>query len=184
LYCEENRLGIGNAVERTALPRYLAENAQRIGVVVLVDDFLGSGETVVRLMQKLVDECGGGEGLRPFAVHVVAVCAFPEAMERVEECLAEHGLDGALHVCDPLGNAGRCFGHGSAVFPDAGEREEAAEIAREHGGRLAPRMPLGFDNGQAVVVFESSCPNNSLPILWSTAKGWKALFPRAEVGAR
>lgn len=44
--------------------------------------------------------------------------------------------------------------------------------------------PLGYKNSQALVCFEHTTPNNTLPILWyemeipGTDKKWNAIFPR------
>jgi hypothetical protein len=40
------------------------------------------------------------------------------------------------------------------------------------------RSPLGFGDCQALVVFETGCPNNSVPILWKQTGEWQPLFPR------
>jgi len=37
---------------------------------------------------------------------------------------------------------------------------------------------LGYGNSQATVVFEQSCPDNTLPILWAKSRDWKPLFER------
>lgn len=38
--------------------------------------------------------------------------------------------------------------------------------------------PLGYNNSQALVLFEHSIPNNTLPIIWSAKNGWEPLYPR------
>ena len=64
--------------------------------------------------------------------------------------------------------------------PDAAKRAEATVIARAYGTELVKNDPLGHGNCQALVVFEMTCPNNSLPILWASPRGtrWRPLFPR------
>jgi hypothetical protein len=38
--------------------------------------------------------------------------------------------------------------------------------------------PLGYENTQALTIFEHSTPNNTLPIIWSSRSKWWPLFPR------
>jgi hypothetical protein len=53
-----------------------------------------------------------------------------------------------------------------------------SEKLARYGVNALSEQPLGFGHCEAAVVFESSCPNNTLPILWAASRDWTPLFPR------
>ena len=79
---------------------------------------------------------------------------------------------------DELGDEGKAFSENSPIFVDEAERERARSLAEAKGVQLFRRNPLGFRDTQATIVFYQSCPNNTLPILWSANGEWVPLFPR------
>lgn len=69
-------------------------------------------------------------------------------------------------------HSGSCFGSHFKMLP-------YRELAFKYGKRLTCKKDaLGYDNSQLMVVFSHAIPNNSLPIFWSTANGWRPLVPR------
>jgi len=40
--------------------------------------------------------------------------------------------------------------------------------------------PFGYRDGQLLVVFQSNCPNHTLPIVWAHDNGWEPLFRRVQ----
>ncbi len=70
------------------------------------------------------------------------------------------------------------FSEESDAFLNEADRVEARGIAESYGKRLQRKWPLGHKDVQAALVFDESCPNGTLPILWDTRSGWPALFPR------
>ncbi|WP_249021620.1 hypothetical protein [Conexibacter sp. S30A1] len=109
---------------------------------------------------------------------MIAITGFAEAARRVVEAAETLGIPLDLYVCDPLGNGDRCFSAESSAFRSDAEREGAREVAESYGRRLQRKFPLGYADLQATVVFDESCPNGALPILWDTSGDWHALFPR------
>jgi hypothetical protein len=145
---------------------------------VLVDDLIGSGEQASEMLAELDAKAGGLLRKQGVKTVFVVLAGFASAERRLEETLATLQMEAELHVCDPLGDEDCCFGPKSSIFQAPGEREEARGIAESHGKRLQRRQPLGYRDTQATVVFEESCPNSSLPILWDGTGGWRPLFPR------
>ena len=68
----------------------------------------------------------------------------------------------------------------SAIFPSTEERGVARSILEKYGARLHPEAPLGYASSQGLLGFFYSTPNNTLPIFWSTEKGWNPLLPHKE----
>ena len=66
-----------------------------------------------------------------------------------------------------------CFKYGNKLYPEQAYQDRKTKM-----------HPLGFMNSQALVGFEHSIPNNTLPILWAdiqmegTNRRWRPIFPR------
>ena len=70
----------------------------------------------------------------------------------------------------------------STVFTSEADREKAKVIALTYGKKIAKSVPLGYKDGQLLIVFHDNCPNNSIPILWATGTSsspWTPLFGRS-----
>lgn len=79
----------------------------------------------------------------------------------------------SLDECDQV------FHKSSQVLGLTKENKSSAKARFEMiGERLFPGHPLGWRDGQFALVFYYGPPNNSLPVLWSSAGGWVPLFPR------
>ena len=115
------------------------------------------------------------EGVR---VVVFVLVGFASARSRIERVIERNGLDCSLYFCEELGEEHMVFSERSTVFADRRDRELARQVAEAVGVELESRMPLGYGGTQSLVIFYQSCPNNSLPILWSRGNGWRPLFPR------
>ncbi|HYX18645.1 MAG TPA: hypothetical protein VE944_30620 [Nostoc sp.] len=115
---------------------------------------------------------------RDLKIFFLAVCGFREAQELVEKKLIELSLDVKIHICDPLDESAKVFSEKSTIFSNSNERGEARVVAYEHGIKLVKNNPLGFGDCQSAVIFPDTCPNNSLPILWSDSNNWIPLFKR------
>ncbi len=176
LYADENDIWYDNVVNLNTLVKRLEEDKE-IQAIVFVDDFVGTGQSASSFLDELnarVDET-----LRPLPkLMLVAIAGFKDAASRIESHAERLGFDLEVLVCDPLDASCSVFGDKSEAFADSTERTAAAKIAERAGRILEKKWPLGFGDCQATVVFDSSCPNNSLPVLWKEASGWLALFPR------
>lgn len=47
-----------------------------------------------------------------------------------------------------------------------------------HTEKVGGRVPYGYGDTGLTLVFQSNCPNNTLPLLWHSYNGWYPLFPR------
>lgn len=84
----------------------------------------------------------------------------------------------------------KCFLKGRSVFGSGLSMLNIREFCFQYGELIFPQWkqsnlkPLGFMNSQALIVFEHTTPNNTLPILWfekklpGSGKIWNAIFPR------
>lgn len=178
LYADENQI----AKEKVVAPeRISAEFAKgRHQALVFIDDFIGTGGTASRSIRHIAEASGEAILASGVNVHIVAVTGFDAGVEAVEAALTGQAATWQLNVCDPLSESNRAFSSDSTVFSDASERERARRLFEECGRRALPKNPLGFGGCEAVVVFDSNCPNNSLPVLWASDRDdWVPLFPRS-----
>lgn len=151
-------------------------------IVVLVDDFSGTGNTLVkglrRFRQKISEEIWKRYvDERRIALYVMY--AFPEALELLREEFV--GVEvSAAHI---FGDELRACDDDAGIFDSLDERNFARQVVQQLGRELTPGAPLGHGGMGALVVFHNATPNNTLPIFWSGGnvgeRPWKPLFPRA-----
>jgi hypothetical protein len=175
-YRTVNGIVSDNIVEQSALRDAISNKAPR--ALVFVDDFVSTGssasEGVARLPEAVI------EPLRRQSVRVGFVCVagFEEGLKSIQNAFRAREIRARVHAGDTLSGGDRVFSPQSTFFTDETERTRAEEIVAREGKRLERSHPLGYENAQAAIVFDGSCPNNTLPILWAERGGWIPLFPR------
>jgi hypothetical protein len=160
--------------------------------VLLVDDFYGSGFTLIRQGEqaqwkgKLIDAQrnlvrlqDAGTLAKDCTVTIVVYVASQLAQDYVREQLAARGLDWDLRVVQTIGHDSRVSG---ADLVSLCEDFWDDVLTDEHKGRA----PLGFRGvGLPLVLFHNT-PNDSISILWAdtsqveNSMHRQALFPRYE----
>ena len=176
LFVSENRLSTNSVQTLESLERRsrTKKETQRL---VLIDDFSGTGSTIVNGLKQHLELLRrvNSDGIR---IIVIALVGFAEARNYIEHYIDQAGLDADVYFCDELGPEHKAFSESSIVFPEAAERELARQIAEAKGVILERRFPLGYKNTQGLIVLSESCPNNTLPIMWSRNVNWIPLFSR------
>lgn len=162
---------------------WMKSHAKQDPLLVVVDDFAGSGKAATddlrRLMQKLENSSALSAYLDERRILCLFLYAFPEAIEKLNreyrkvQFISANVFDDDVRALD--GNAG--------IFENEGELKYARAMLLQIGRELASQNPLGFDDMGALVCFHNTIPDNTLPIFWSNGtvngKPWKPLFPRA-----
>lgn len=141
-------------------------------LVFLVDDIIGTGKTFndyVKdhpVLSSLLNTCNQDQ------VILLPVVITDKGKERIGRKYPKMKLLGEEKRM-AFSHAGSCFGSHYKMLP-------YRNLAYRYGKRLTGKKSeaLGYDNSQQLIVFSHSIPNNSLPIFWSEAKGWKPLVPR------
>ena len=176
LFTSENRISTQSVLTLESLERRFPVT-QGIQRLVLIDDFSGTGQTLVNGLRRHLDllQRVNSEGIR---VVVIALVGFVQARDYVDRFIGRSGLEADVYFCDELGPEHKAFSEESTVFTDPAERDRAKQVAEAKGVTLERKQPLGYGDTQASVVFYQSCPNNTLPIFWSKNSGWSPLFPR------
>ena len=149
-------------------------------VLVVVDDFAGTGTTLAKGLEKLwsMDQ----DLFSALAEQGRVVCclqtAFPEAIRRLKRRYPKVQVLTMTTFDDNL----KAFAPEAGIFEDDSERAYAQDVMLQIGRQLVPQNPLGFGNMAALVSFHNTIPNNTLPVFWATGKAngreWKPLLPR------
>ena len=147
-------------------------------VLILVDDFIGSGGTFVEGISNLESALGGSLHDHGHTAYAVAAVGLRQGTEHVSSTTGVQCFLG-----EEFGSNNRAFSPDSGIFSSDTDRRTAEALCCTIGEALEPKHPLGFANCQSLIVFEHRCPNNTLPIFYKTGKkyqgaDWVPLFPR------
>ena len=155
------------------------ETTEKNAVIVLLDDFSGTGESIKKFYDAQVKQVvNKKKGLN---VCVLTVAFLEKAKTLLE---GKYGLEMYGDCYRPA------FIRRGSVFGYERNMIEVRDFCFKKGVLLLPDWentelkPLGYLNSQALVCFEHTTPNNTLPILWyddyvpGTHKKWHAIFPR------
>lgn len=180
LYADENEIYFDQVVERSNLFEQMQGMNENPRALVFVDDFVGTGQSAKEYFDDVFKEVGREVSKRNWQVFFIAVIGFQKAKKELIDHCAASGIPITIHFCDTLDEESRCFQENSEIFPDPIERKTAKDVVLQIGLQLEPKWPLGYKDSQALVVFDDTCPNNTIPILWAhSLKGnWTPLFRR------
>ena len=165
-------------------PRYVfvtANNLMNINieerdVLCLVDDFSGSGKTIKDFYAEHINN------FSRFSQKYALLLAY---MPQAEQVMAKVGIQ-------PLGDEHESiFERRNSVFGSEKRMKIIREFAFKYGQKLCPSnrkksnslRPLGYANSKALIAFDYTTPNNTLPIIWAdnylgNSRCWHPLFPR------
>lgn len=177
IFADENSLYADKAVVRNKLREYL-ENNTSTKVLVFLDDFAGTGESICKNIMEINENFGDIFKKRNLIIIISVICGFEDAKRKIELFCERMTFSIEIIFSKILDESDKCFSEYSKVFPLIGERNLAKSICLEYGERIGERNPLGYGNCQALVVFPNAIPNNSLPILWKETSSWIPLFKR------
>lgn len=184
-YRQANTIWDGNCVAAGDIGDRLRADAS-IRAVVFADDFIGTGRSAIRHFREFVEhDVETVEHIREHNIRVwyAVVAGTRSGINDVIQSLANAPIEVSVVAGDELGPEAKAFDASAPMWVDERERRLAEEIATSFGRRLEGRAPLGLGNTQGLVVFETNCPNTSLPILYRRKRAFdtafQPLFPRS-----
>jgi len=150
-------------------------------LILVLDDFAGSGRQLSGVVATLTEELREAHpGWQDETTIAVGIGVVPGA-DAIE---AFSALPCEVAVGITLGPEVRAFDEEAQIFDTDADRLAAKDLMAAIGRGLNARPPLGFKDQGLLVVFESNCPNNSLPALWKngdySGRPWLPLFERLE----
>ena len=146
-------------------------------VVVYVDDFIGSGGSVVTALSSLdkknvrpevlSDACSG-------RLYVVAAILMDNGYSKITKDISGAVILGDSHY--------KGFDPHKKIFGSYFKTKAVREMCYKYGEQLYKGCPLGYKNTQSLVLMQHSSPNNTVPVLWSDkqyqGRNWIPLVPR------
>ena len=156
-------------------------NDKEVNAIVIVDDIAATGRTFADLLSKFVIE--HRNILENTKLRAFALVATPEGHGRIHETLRKfRDLDIDFRAAEVLLPSDRAFPADLSGWENDDRREKAQSLCRDLGSRIYKNQPFGVGGLGLLVVFPTTVPNNTLPILHSPSKQgdqpWKPLFPR------
>lgn len=178
LYADEAGIYVENVIEKDKLIDEIKKRTD-IKAVIFIDDFVGTGDqasTYLRDIQESINKVIE----QNLKVIFIAVVVTKDGWAKVREVVDTLGISVEIHYCEVLNETDQIFGENSKVFPDLNEKELAKITALKYGKLLVKDNPLGYGGVGVGVVFERSCPNGTVPILWAEGSklNWVPLFKR------
>lgn len=148
-------------------------------VIVLIDDFAGSGKSVLTHYQHFIKQ-----QISRYSITSRIVCVTLFSLHEAQSLLTKKAPE--LRLITETKN--KAFSKRGSVFGYYQKTVELREFCFKYGVNLLTLrnretgkdedFPLGFDNSQALIIFPYNPPNNTLPIIWSSKRGHIPLYPR------
>jgi len=148
----------------------LASHELDVHSIVLLDDFAGTGHSVIRLWRDHIAPLQRQNPERKFifgcmVAHDTAVAALH----------AETGF--VVEVAEVIPSSERAFGETSSIFQSMSEREDAKLVIKKYSSHVPPRGIYGYSDTQSLVSFFFNTPDNTFPLFWMSSEKWKPLLP-------
>ena len=146
-------------------------------VVVYVDDFIGSGGSVVTALSSLDKKEVRPEVLSDAysgRLYVVAAVVMDNGYSKITKDISGAVILGDSHC--------KGFDPHKKVYGSYFKTKAVREMCYKYGEQLYKGWPLGYENTQSLVLMQHSSPNNTIPVLWSDnqyqGRNWNPLVPR------
>lgn len=173
---ELRKMRFHSSIEEFISYRNSVEWETQKDVVVYVDDFIGSGGSVVTALSfeeknvrpdVLSDACSG-------RLYVVAAIVMDNGYSKITKDISGAVILGDSHC--------KGFDPHKKVFGSYFKTKAVREMCYKYGEQLYKGCPLGYENTQSLVLMQHSSPNNTIPVLWSDnqyqGRNWNPLVPR------
>jgi len=163
LFQEENHLSEQVFYEVTQL-----KPSRKKQTLVLLDDFIGSGNAFCKFYKKHGLEQKIEE--MDLEIYCGALTAFEKGITKIKE---KTGIDVAF---GNLLEQEQYQVRDGKVFTEK-ERPKIEDLITKYKSRLPKQYLWGYDDCQLLIAFQSNIPNNSISILWCK-NGWSPLISR------
>ena len=155
----------------------------RVDSIVIVDDMVGTGKSLLGNVEKFVRINSDSIPLS-VPIRLISLVATSEGQKRVLDGIGK--LDRSnidFHPCKVLGDNNFAFPESTIGWSSNDDRDRAKALCLDFGKKIYSANPLGFGGRGLLLVFPTNTPNNSLPILHTPSrvgggKAWRPLFPR------
>ena len=141
-------------------------------VLVIVDDYSGTGNTLIKTVDKLIDK---NIKIIGSPIYFLALHITQRAIKQIETYSLTVGIQIRIIALDESDEA---FKKGYLF-----EKEKAIELKKKYFDVCISRSVnndyiLGYEDVASLVAFHYNTPNNTLGLFWSDLATFVALFPR------
>ncbi|AZV39040.1 phosphoribosyltransferase-like protein [Komagataeibacter xylinus] len=186
LYAEENLISTTAILPPSSFDEAYRQHVKTYGipkVIVIVDDIVGTGKSLSANMRKFHDSHVALLNSDRPLVLAFALLATVGGEQTVLHEFSQLSYDQLnFRAGEILNEEASIFADPKGVFSTVDERDRAKALAIDIGATIYRNEPLGFGGMGLSVVFPTTVPNNSLPLLHSRGKGpapqWLPLFER------
>lgn len=186
LFAEENLISVDAILPPTSFQTAYAAHVEKHEapkIIVIIDDLVATGNSLASNITKFHNEnLSLLEDSKPLvlAFALLATAEGHATMLRELSSLSYDRLD--FRAGELLQSDASIFRGERGAFASSEDRDRAQAVATDIGATIYKRSPLGFGGLGLSVVFPTTVPNNSLPLLHSRGKGagtqWRPLFER------
>ncbi|MBL4874787.1 MAG: ATP-binding protein [Rhodobacteraceae bacterium] len=186
LYAEENLVNVKSILPPTNFDVMYRQHVEQHGdpkIIVIVDDMVGTGKSLAANMKLFHDNHLAmlpEDGPLVLAFALLATKEGQQKMLRELSKLSYSRMD--FRAGELLDESASLFSGPKGVFATVEEKDRAKALATDIGATIYKRAPLGYGGQALSVVFPTTVPNNSLPLLHSYSKRavpqWRPLFER------
>lgn len=179
LFADENNIFHQNVIEKSKIITRIQNHNDNINGLIFIDDFIGTGKSITDNLNELFCDDDLIEVIndRQIIIFIIAISGFLNSKETILKKFSKINFL-EISICDPLNESDKVFNEESPCFNSTAERLKSRDLVTKYGEILEKNHPLGFHDSQAIIVFDQSCPNNTLPIFWKEKKTWIPLFKR------
>ena len=185
LYAEENNILARCVLAPDSfikqLDRHIKENGA-ISSVIIMDDIAATGTPIGDNATKFINE--NISYLANVKIKIICLVSTPSAQEQIIRKLEKiPDVEVDFRACEILDKSCIAFPDDKSGWSSAEEWERGRALCVQLGSRVYKKSPLGYGNMGLLVVFPTTTPNNSLPILHSYSRAgseapWSPLFLR------
>ncbi len=152
-------------------------------VIVIIDDMVGTGKSLAANMKTFHDHHLSElpeDGPLVLAFALLATKEGQQTMLRELSKLSYNQID--FRAGELLDENASVFSGDRGAFASSDDRDRAQALATDIGATIYKRSPLGYGGQALCIVFPTTVPNNTLPLLHTFSKRagpqWRPLFER------
>ncbi|MCP1274993.1 ATP-binding protein [Gluconobacter albidus] len=147
--------------------------------IVIVDDVAATGSSLSKNLEKFIEKNNEYFSAHKLPIVVIALMATEEADLLVRKTLRKwKDIEIDFRVCEKINKDSFIFSDYSNIWNDHEERDRAKALALEIGNKISKKTPIGYGDMSLLLAFSDTVPNNTLTLIHSSCKEWRALLER------
>jgi DNA polymerase III delta prime subunit len=185
MYAEENSIDADCIISpsdfRNKYNIHASKYEQPVALII-IDDIAATGRTLSTNLEVFMRE--NNDIVSFVKIRIITLAATAKAQKSIDRLFLKlQNLDIDFRTCEIIETKNYALTEDSTVWNSQEERERTKSLCLDLGKNIYKDNPLGYGELGLLIVFPTTTPNNSLPILHSRSKNgsslkWRPLFPR------